>query len=234
MTTTARTDQSRRLKVAVGIALQPKLALSGALSPVAAAGALSVGIVVVARSVWGSADAVARSLALAVMLLASSLGSAIDDPSEPTVVSAPVPLRARRAFRLVPAASVAAVGWAASVAVAGGDPGGGHTIVLAGLATSTAAVAAVAAAAAPRRAGVAGAGFVLVAALIITRLPDRWSMLPEPNAGLDQAATLRWALTIAVGLAIFVRTSRDPGRASPGVPGRSPDVQQPASVKPAQ
>ena len=54
MTTITRPEQNRQLKLAVGIALQPRIARSGVLTPVVAAGALSVGIVVVARSVWGS------------------------------------------------------------------------------------------------------------------------------------------------------------------------------------
>ena len=58
-----------------------------------------------------------------------------------------------------------------------------------------------------------GAGFVLAAAFVITRFPDRWAMLPDPTTGLDQPAKLRWAATIVIGLAIFVYTGRDPGRA---------------------
>lgn len=217
MTTSARPDHSRQLKLAVGIALQPRIARSGAATPVVAAGALSVGIVVAARWVWGSDHAVERALQLAVMLLAASIGSALDDPSEPAVGSAPIPLRARWAFRLVPAASVAVLSWAMIVATADGDTAGSHTLMLAGLAATGTAVAALAAHAAPQRASVASAGSVLAAALVITRLPDRWSMLPDPSTGLDQEAKLRWAVTIAVGLAIFIHTSRDPGRAtSPG------------------
>lgn len=213
MINTDRPEKTCQIKLAVGIALQPRIARSGVLTPVVVAGALSVGIVVVARSVWGSDSAVERALQLAVMLLPASIGSALDDPTEPTVGSAPVPLRARWAFRLLPAASVAAFGWVVSVAVAGGDTGGSHTLMLTGLAATGTAVAALAAHAAPQRAGVAGAGFVLAAAFVTTRLPDRWAMLPDPTTGLDQPAKLRWAATIALGLAIFIYTSRDPGRA---------------------
>ena len=209
----ARPEQNRLLKLAVGIALQPRIARSGVLTPVVAAGALSVGIVVVARSVWGSHTAVERALQLAVMVLAASIGSALDDSTESTVGSAPIPLRARWAFRLVPAASIVALSWVVSVAVAGGDTAGSHTLMLTGLATTGTAVAALAAHAAPQRASVAGAGFVLAAAFVTTRLPDRWAMLPDPTTGLDQSAKLRWAATILVGLAIFIYTTRDPGQA---------------------
>lgn len=231
MTTVARPDQSPQLKLAVGIALQPRIARSGAVTPVVVAGALSAGIVVVARSVWGSDHAVERALQLAVMLLAASMGSALDDPTESMVGSAPIPLRARRAFRLVPAASVAVLSWAVSVAIAGGDTAGGHTLTLSGLAVTGTAVAALRASAAPQRAGVAGAGFVLAAALVITRLPDRWSMLPDPTTGLDQPATLRWAATIVIGLAIFIYTSRDPGRARTR---RDPAQIEPRHASPAK
>ena len=209
MINTDRPEKTRQLKLAVGIALQPRIARSGALTPVVVAGGLSVGIVVVARSVWGSDSAVERALQLAVMLLAASIGFALDDPTEPTVGPAPIPLRARRAFRLMPAVAVGALAWAVGVAIAGGDTGGSHTLMLAGLATTGTAVAALAA---PLRAGVAGAGFVLAATFVLTRLPDRWAMLPDPNTGLDQPAKLRWAATFAIGLAIFIYTSRDPGQ----------------------
>jgi hypothetical protein len=207
---TDRPEKTRQLKLAVGIALQPRIARSGVLTSVVVAGGLSVGIVVVARSIWGSDSAVERALQLGVMLLAASIGPALDDPTEPTVGPAPIPLRARRAFRLMPAVTVGALAWAVGVAIAGGDTGGSHTIMLAGLATTGTAVAALAA---PQRAGVAGAGFVLAAAFVLTRLPDRWAMLPDPTTGLDQPAKLRWAATIAIGLAIFIYTSRDPGQA---------------------
>jgi hypothetical protein len=112
----------------------------------------------------------------------------------------------------MPAAAAGALSWAVGVAIAGGDSGGSHTLMLAGLATTGTAVAALAAPVAPQRAGVVGAGSVLAAAFVLTRLPDRWTMLPDPTTGLDQPAKLRWAATFAIGLAIFLYTSRDPGR----------------------
>lgn len=213
MINTDRPEKTRQLELAVGIALQPWIARSGVLTPVVAAGGLSVGMVVVARSVWGSGDAVERALQLAVMLLAGSIGFALDDPAEPTVGSAPIPLRARWAFRLTPAIAAGALSWAVGVAIAGGDTGGSHTLMLAGLAASGTAVAALAAPAAPQRAGIAGAGFVLAAAFVLSRLPDRWAMLPDPTTGLDQPGKLRWVAILAIGLAVFIYTTRDPGRA---------------------
>lgn len=211
MTTTARPEQRRRVKRVVGVALQPGIVRSGALTPVLAAGALSVGIVFVTRSVWVSGDAVERSLQVVIMLLAASIGSAIDDPTEPTVASAPIPLHTRRTLRLLPAATVVAFSWAASAAIAGRFAAGSLMLILAGLAVTGTAAAALVAHAAPQRAGVGGAGFVLAAALVITRLPDRWSMLADPTTGLDQPAKLRWAAIIVVGLAILAHASRDPG-----------------------
>lgn len=213
MTTTARPEHTRPLTMTVGMALQPRIARSGALTPAVAAGALSVAVVVVARSVWGSDHAVERALHVAVMLLAGSIGSALDDPTEVTVASAPTSLRIRRTFRLLPAATAAGLGWAVSVVVAGVDAAGSHTLMLAGLAATATAVAALAARRRPQRAGVASVGVVLAAALIVTRVPDRWSMLPDPATGFDQPAMSRWAAIIVIGFAIFVYASRDPGRA---------------------
>ena len=212
MTTTVYPDRNRD-RLATSVSLLPAIVRSGALTPIAAAGVLSVGAVVAVRLAQGPGDASEWALRAAAMLLAASLGSCLDDPTEDTVAAAPTPLPVRRILRLAPATLVVTVTWIACVAAAGrSSTTVGLTLMLGGLGASGVAVAAIVVRRLPQRGTLTGASATLVVALSIMRLPDRWTMLPDPATGLGPAPTLRWVAAIAVGITALAYSSRDPGR----------------------
>jgi hypothetical protein len=149
---------------------------------------------------------------MGVLLLAGSVGFALDDPTEPTTAASPTTLLERRSHRLVPTAGATVAGWGASVAAAGEGAVGGPTLMLVGLGLACAAAAAVATHRAPGRAGVVASTFALASVLVLSRLPERWTMLPRPGGSLDRAAVLRWIGIAAVALGALVVACREPAR----------------------
>ena len=196
-----------------------------AISWVPAVAAVVVGSAVVA--VLHDREAGAPLQAVSI-LLASAAAFALDDPATETLAASPTSLTRRRIARLSLAGPPLVAAWLALVAVQGpADWAEAWALaaMFAGLLGLSLSISGIAARRSARGRGgiVAGPGlFILLVAS--TTIPRRWRPLPTGDVpGGWPQIYLRWSAAAAIGLVVFLWSSRDPARrrTRPRVPGTS-------------
>lgn len=186
---------------------------SASWAPLAGAGACALAIL-------DLGDPSIGRLRLAAIVLCVGSAFVLDDAAAATVASAPTPLWARRALRVVLALIPLAALWALGWWLADGVASWALSLELgAMLALALAAAALAAQIRGDGRGGVA-AGPALLALLATAYLllpPRLWLFPAGPEDPLWAPAHQRWALVLAAGLLGLTLASRDPA-AAPRVP----------------
>jgi hypothetical protein len=176
-----------------------------------------VGVVVLSSVWWTDVSDVTVPLVISSLLVACTLGYALDDPAAPTVESSPVPLLVRRAIAVVPLMLCGALAWWLTVSLIRQSETVPQVLVeriaLETLAFALCALALSAFGAAKvgsTSGGTTGMlGLVSVVALLFSAgqvLPSSWplpSLQPDPHSG-------RWWWVVAAATLVFVWCSRDP------------------------
>ena len=159
------------------------------------------------------------------ILLASAAAFALDDPATETLAASPTSLTRRRIARVSLAGPPVVAAWLALVAVQGPESWAeawALAAMFAGLLGLSLSIAGIAARRSARGRGgiVAGPGlFVLVVAS--ATIPRSWRPLPTGDVpGGWPQIYLRWSAAAAIGLVVFLWSSRDPARR--GTKARAP------------
>jgi len=158
-------------------------------------------------------------LRLIAIVLASSACFVLDDDAAQLLASSPFSLARRRALRILVAAGLVAVPWAACVMVLAGRPT--VDVPVTALTLELAALLGIGLAAAAvldRSTGVPDAGvvaspLVVALALLAFRLPERWALYVGPGSGWVDAH-LRWAGLLAAAALVLAWCMRDPAARS--------------------
>ena len=148
------------------------------------------------------------------ILMAISVGFALDDPSYELVAPSPSSLLRRRGWRVLVLVPATAVAWMALVWWQG-TSGSGETSVLtatfAGLMGLSLGVAGVAGRRSGGRGGPVVAPVILFALILSSALPRRWRPMPMGDVpGGWSALYIRWWSVAVVGVLILLVSSRDP------------------------
>lgn len=203
----------RPARTAVALAVIRPTIRAGLLTPVVGAAAMALAITTATRLGTRSEEAIGLALQVSGLMLACAAGFALEDRSESTVAPVPTTLLERRTIRLAATGAAMAGAWVALGLVSGaGDEVARLTPAFAGLASIAVAVAALVPASRPGRAGMAATAVVLIAVLIMMRLPDRWAVLPPTGGYMGVGARLSWLVITLVAVSVVVLASRDPGQ----------------------
>jgi hypothetical protein len=213
----------RRVTVTVLLLL---LAPSGRAAPwgafLAAAG---LGLVIVtvpaATTVTLADDDLVGLLRAAAVCGALGAGFLLDDPAARSIATVPTPRPIRYAARAGVILPAVAVWWALvlAVTVAGAEQGIGATLPLGRVTLEAAALGAVALAVAATRlrgrrdsGGIVASPVLLVLVMAASLLPERMALFIPPDDRQWAAAHDRWAVLLAVAVAVAVWATREPVR----------------------
>jgi len=148
-------------------------------------------------------------LRAASVLLAVGVAYVLDDAAAAFTGSSPTRLGIRRAVPVAVVLTATAAAWAALLAY--GAVVATEPVPAAGLTVELAALLALALALAALYGGVAAGPALVVAVLVMARLPERWSLFGgSPGDATWSAAHQRWVLLLVVAFTTVVWTSRDP------------------------
>lgn len=180
--------------------------------PAFAAGILGVVIVTALHD----RDAAAPLQAVSI-LLASAAGFAFDDPAAEILAASPTPLLRRRMVRLALMGPPILLAWLALVAAQGPASwaeGWAIAAMFAGLVGLSLSIAGVASRRSPTgRGGIAVGPGLFILLIVSTLIPTRWRPLPMGDVpGGWTSIYLRWGTAAAIGLLVFLWSSRDPAR----------------------
>ena len=163
-------------------------------------------------------DAPSR-LSIAGAAVAAATAFLLDDPAAATLAPSPTPLHVRRLHRMLIAAAIVPLWWAATVSLAADRVAGlfvrGLALELTVLTFVALAGSAAASARHPTDGGIVGA-VCSIACFASTFLPPRW-WLPFPGDPTGPGAPQRLTAILACAIALLVWSSRDPARRT-GIP----------------
>lgn len=165
---------------------------------------------------------------LTIVFIAAGAAMLLDDPAANVTAHSPSPLSYRRGLRLALGAVVVGIVWLACVwyvagtprALLGGTIAGGlafpmlrFSIELAALVIATLVIAMVAARTiGDDRGGIAGAPGLLAVLLLLSHLPQRWSMFTAPGSERWSDSGRDWTVAACALLATLAVLSVDPAR----------------------
>lgn len=172
---------------------------------------LSVIVVAVRRGEGFTIPAQATAI-----LMAISVGFALDDPSYELVAPSPSSLLRRRGWRVLVIVPPTAVAWMTLISWLGPSDSE-ETWALAAMFAGLVGLSLGVAGAAGRRSGGRGgpvvAPIVLIAVILSSALPEEWRPMPMGDVpGGWPAIHIRWSSVAVVGVLILLMSSRDPAR----------------------
>ncbi len=176
---------------------------------------LAATVVATVLAVVRQGESAATPLQVGAFLLGTATAFAVDDPAAETLASSPASLLARRMYRVVPMVLVAAAVMAVVLQVQGESESDEVPLLLAMFAGFTALSLAIGGLAARWRGhgGALAAPSVFAILIASTIVPPRWRPLPTGDIPAGPGEILRrWSIATAVGVAVFLWSSRDPGR----------------------
>lgn len=179
-------------------------------TPLLASTAVAVTLALVRQGESASAP-----LQVAAFLLGTATAFAVDDPAAETLAASPAPLLTRRLYRVVPMLLLATVVMVGVILIQGNSDSGEVPLLLAMFAGFSALALAIGGVAARWRGqgGAIAAPSVFAALITSTIVPPRWRPLPTGDIPGGPGEILRrWLIATVVGAAVFLWSSRDPGR----------------------
>lgn len=180
------------------------------LAATAAAGALAL---------IRQGESAAAPLQVSAFLLGTASAFAVDDAAAETLASSPNTLLMRRLYRVVPMVLLAALVMAGVLLIQGESESEEVPLLLAMFAGFTSLGLAISGVAARWRGQGGAIAPPSVFALLIasTMIPPRWRPLPTGDIPGGPGEILRrWLIASAIGVVVFLWSSRDPGRTSRG------------------
>jgi fluoroquinolone transport system permease protein len=156
-------------------------------------------------------------LRLAAIMLCVAAAFVLDDPAAHTLAASPTPLLLRRLLRTTLLLALLAALWMIVLWSAGEHIMTALTLELVTMLVVTLAAATVATPRIPDgRGGIAAAPALLIILSALLLLPATWTLFAhDPDDPAWQASHLRWALLLAIAVAAFLATSRDPANRHP-------------------
>ena len=183
--------------------------------PVAVGGAVVALAALVGRD--GTVPPVPLLVRLIAILVAAGTAGLLDDAAQPSIEASPVTLRARRAIRIGLGWAVASVTLVTTMLILGarfdmtGFSSGRAAIEFAAILTLMTAAAGTALALGSSSGLSAGATAMMVFAVIMLRLPHRFSLIAAPvGTPAFRQESLRWGLVLVVTLVGMAWHLRDP------------------------
>lgn len=178
--------------------------------PLLAATALAVVLALVRQG-----ESAAAPLQVGAFLLGTATAFAIDDPAVETLASSPASLLIRRAYRVAPTVVIAAAVMVVVLRIQGESESDEVPLLLAMFAGFTALSLAIGGLATRWRGhgGAVAAPSVFALLIVSTMVPPQWRPLPTGDIPAGAGEILRrWSIATAIGVAVFLWSSRDPGR----------------------
>jgi fluoroquinolone transport system permease protein len=199
--------------------LAPALLRSVRWQPTLAGAGIAAVVLGVRRDHLGHPAQSLTVLRVVALLLALGVAFALDDRSRRTVQSVPSPAWWRAAWQASVALAPAVAAWVAALSWVSTRTG---DLPVLGLSLEAAALVALGLALAAGLVrwrdlvdpGTVAGPVLLVSALMIAQLPERFALMVRPGPGWT-AAHLRWSALLAVAVAVTVLAVRDPAARSP-------------------